>query len=259
MNWNNDKVMVYPLGLSGQYSLSIDHSRISHFEILNNNLYRLIECDVEEKWMKVKEKSISLSNWNEIKLNELKKEDIVDLSDKGDRWEGTSLQGNPFGYGCIYDDENRLIYIGFIYEGMKVCFGCVFYGDMEIIEYIGNFYQNERHGYGILYDKKGKVIYDGEWCRNNPIEFYSIRIERELKENDICYGIEELIICDKCVCDIKELKLNGFNHLKRIEIGNESFRYVKSVAVMNCNELQEIITKKDSFYRTTSLSLSSIF
>ena len=43
MNWNNNKVIVYPMGLSGQYSLSIDHSRISHFEILNNNLYRLIE------------------------------------------------------------------------------------------------------------------------------------------------------------------------------------------------------------------------
>ena len=142
---------------------------------------------------------------------------------------------------------------------MKVCFGCVFYGDMEIIEYIGNFYENERHGYGILYDKKGNVIYDGDWCRNKPIELYSIRIEKELKENDIHYCIEELIICDNCVCDINELKLNGFNHLKKIEIGNESFRYVKSVAVMNCNELQEIITKKDSFYRTTSLSLSSIF
>ena len=102
MNWNNDKVIVYPMGLSGQYSLSVDHSRISHFEILNNNLYRLIECDVEEKRMKVKEKSTSLSNWNEIKLNELKKNDIVDLSDRGDRWEGTSLQGHPFGYGCIY-------------------------------------------------------------------------------------------------------------------------------------------------------------
>ena len=37
MNWNNDKVIVYPMGLSGQYSLSVDHSRISHFEILYNN------------------------------------------------------------------------------------------------------------------------------------------------------------------------------------------------------------------------------
>ena len=259
MNWNNNKVMVYPMGLSGQYSLSIDHSRISHFEILNNNQHRLIECDIEEKWMKVKEKSISLSNWNEIKLNELKKEDIVDMSDRGDRWEGTSLQGNPFGYGCIYDNDNRLIYNGFIYEGMKVCFGCVFYGDIEIIEYIGNFYENERHGYGLLYDKKGNIIYDGDWYRNKPFELYSIRIEKELKENDIHYCVEELMVCDNCECDINEMKLNGFNHLKRIEIGNDSFRYVKSVAIMNCYELQEIITKKFSFWSTTSLTLSSIF
>ena len=43
MNWNNDKVIVYPMGLSGQYSLSIDHSRISHFEILHDNKYRLMK------------------------------------------------------------------------------------------------------------------------------------------------------------------------------------------------------------------------
>ena len=141
---------------------------------------------------------------------------------------------------------------------MKVCFGCVFSGDMEIIEYIGNFYENERHGYGILYDKKGNVIYDGDWYRNNPVELYSIRIERELKENDIHYCIEELMVCDKCKCDIKEMKLNGFNHLKRIEIGDKSFSDVNIVAIMNCNELKEIITKNDSFHYTTSVTLSSI-
>ena len=130
---------------------------------------------------------------------------------------------------------------------------------MEIIEYIGNFYENERHGYGILYDKKGKVIYDGDWCRNKPIELYSIRIERELKENDIRYGIEELMVCDNSKCGIKELKLNGFNHLKRIEIGNDSFKDVKIVAIMNCNDLKKIITKKESFRETTNLTLSSIF
>ena len=84
-------------------------------------------------------------------------------------------------------------------------------------------------------------------------------VEKELKENDIHYCIEELIICDNCECGIKEMKLNGFNHLKRIEIGNDSFEDVKSVAIMNCNELQEIITDDSSFFKTRSLTLSSIF
>ena len=255
---SEEQCKYYRFGYSGCNFLSVNRSVYTQSELLPDGVIREIICDKEDKWMKVKEKNTSLSNWNEINLNELKKDDIVDLSDKGDRWEGTSLQGNPFGYGCIYNNENRLIYNGFIYEGMKVCFGCVFYGDIEIIEYIGNFYENERHGYGILYDKKGNVIYDGDWCRNNPIEFYSIRIERELKENDIRYGIEELIVCDKCECDIKELKLNGFNHLKRIEIGNDSLKNVNIVAIMNCNDLQEIITKKESFEETRSLTLSSI-
>ena len=68
-----------------------------------------------------------------------------------------------------------------------------------------------------------------------------------------------MIVCDNCKCDIKELKLNGFNYLKRIEIDNESFRYVNTIDIMNCNELQEIITKYASFKETTSLTLSSIF
>ena len=67
------------------------------------------------------------------------------------------------------------------------------------------------------------------------------------------------MVCDNCKCGIKEMKLNGFNHLKRIEIGDNSLKDVKSVAIMNCNELQEIITKKESFKNTRSLTLSSIF
>ena len=54
------------------------------------------------------------------------------------------------------------------------------------------------------------------------------------------------------------MKLNGFNHLKKIEIGNDSLKDVNIVAIMNCNDLKEIITKKESFYKTISLTLSSI-
>ena len=258
MNWNNNKVMVYPMGLSGQYSLSIDHSRISHFEILHNNQHRLIECDIEEKWMKVKEKNTSLSDWNEINLNELKKDDIVDLSDRGDRWEGTSVQGNPFGYGCIYDDENRLIYNGFIYKGMKVCFGCVFYGDTSTIEYCGCFYKNQRHGYGKLCDKIGNVVYKGDWFKDKPIILSTLTIDKELNESDIQFDIEVLIITNECKSDLECFKLLRFNHLKRIEIGDESFDKVRMFEINTCPKLEECIIKDWSFCNSTCFSLLSI-
>ena len=42
------------------------------------------------------------------------------MSISGERWEGNSLNGLPFGYGCVYNSENQLIYEGFMFNGMKM-------------------------------------------------------------------------------------------------------------------------------------------
>ena len=123
----------------------------------------------------------------ETDLSELCKHDIIDLSENGERWEGDSLKGQPFGYGCIYDENNQLIYSGFIFEGMKVCYGKNFYGDCGFEEYVGCFYKNMRHGYGKLSDKKKEVIYEGEWVYNQPLELSTICINEMIKEDSIHY------------------------------------------------------------------------
>ena len=86
---------------------------------------------------------------------------IIDLNENGVRWEGSVLDGIPFGYGEIYNEDNNKIYKGFMFEGMKVCYGSEFYGDVEIVEYEGDYYKNMRYGYGRLYDKKNELIYEG--------------------------------------------------------------------------------------------------
>ena len=48
----------------------------------------------------------------EIDLKELIKGDTIDMKENGCRWEGDSLQHKPFGYGCIYNSENQIIYKG---------------------------------------------------------------------------------------------------------------------------------------------------
>ena len=61
--------------------------------------------------MKVKARSSETTEWILMNLDEIRKYDIVDLSDQGDCWEGDSLDGLPFGYGYIYNRYNQLVYI----------------------------------------------------------------------------------------------------------------------------------------------------
>ena len=164
----------YPFGYSGKQFLESNNTRYIHLELLPDNSIRVIECDIDEKWMKVKSRVNVCSEWIELNLSNLKRGDTVDLNENGDRWEGDSLNGIPFGYGCEYNSENQLIYKGFVFEVMKVCYGVEMYKDIGIVEYEGGFYKGKRYGNGKLYDKKNVLIYEGEWANNNPFELYSL-------------------------------------------------------------------------------------
>ena len=231
----------YPFGYSGYQFLERNNTHYIHSELLPDNSIRVIECDIEEKWMKVKSRDEECSEWIEMNLNNLKRGIVIDLNEKGDRWEGDSLEGIPFGYGCEYDSENQLIYKGFGFEGMKVCYGIVFYGDIGIVEYEGEFYKGNRYGNGKLYDKKGKLIYEGEWSNNHPLELSTLKIENELKEEDIHYGIKELEIGENCLRNVECFKLIGFNHLHKLVIKvNHSLYNMRSFCIEDCDELVDV-------------------
>ena len=230
----------YPNGSLGHCYLSISNTLYSHSQLLYDRVIQLIECDIKEKWMKVKTKSENNSDWDELNLDELQKKVTIDLSEKGDRWEGDSLNGVPFGYGCIYDDENQLVYKGFVYEGKKVCYGTEFYGDVGFVEYEGGFYNGTRYGCGKLYDKKNELIYEGEWYMNNPIELSKVEINEELKQIDIHFDIEELSINNSCTSELKHFLLIGFGKLKRLYLGRECFRPMEVFHIENCNELIDV-------------------
>ena len=261
----------YPFGYTGKQFLDCNNTRYIHSELLPDNSIRVIECDIDEKWMKVKSRVGKCSEWNEMNLNNLQRCDIIDLSEKGDRWEGDSVEGIPFGYGCEYNSDNQLIYKGFVFEGMKVCYGIVFYGDIGIVEYEGGFYKGMRYGNGKLYDKKNEMIYEGEWANNNPLELYSLRIENELKEEDIHYGLEELEIGENCCNELKCFELIGFAHLKKLKFHKNSLKNLDSLVISNNNELTiiEIEDGEDrSFdesrntgvcYNVKNVEISSIF
>ena len=237
----------YPFGYSGYQFLERNNTRYIQSELLPDNSIRVIECDIDEKWMKVKSRVKECSEWNEMNLNNLQRCDTIDLNENGDRWEGDSLEGIPFGYGCEYNSENQLIYKGFVFEGMKVCYGIVFYGDIGIVEYEGEFYKGNRYGNGKLYDKKNELIYEGEWYMNVSNMKKVVKIEGELKEEDIHYGLEELEIGENCCNELKCFKLIGFAHLKKLIFHKNSLKNLNSLVISNNNEL-EIIEIEDGEY-----------
>ena len=197
-------------------------------------------------------------------MKEIKKNDVIDLNENGERWEGSSLEGVPFGYGCIYNEDNNIIYQGFMLERMKVCFGKEFYGDNGLIEYEGDYYNNMRYGNGKLYNKKGELIYEGEWSNNHPLELSTLKIENELKEEDIHYGIKELEIGENCMGNVKCFKLIGFDHLKKLIVKKNSLKYLNSLVISNNEELESIVIEDgkwetSAFWFVKSVEISSIF
>ena len=240
-----EKDFHYQIGLSGNNYVEKEGAVYSHSEQMENGLIRVIECDLENKCMKVRTQSEN-GEWNELELNNLKERDTIDLNDKGMRWEGTSLNGSPFGYGSIYNEDNNLIYEGFMFERMKVCYGKEFYGDsgLNIVEYEGNYYQNKRFGYGELFDKKKKVVYEGEWINNNPIEKRSIVFDEVIKEEEFHFGIKEITIGNKCQYNGDTLIIKGLGHLKRIIIGDDCMdsvtRFELKSIISNCEYSESI-------------------
>ena len=261
---NQEQCKRYGFGYSGCNFLSVNRSVYTQSELLSDGVIREIICDKDDKCMKVRERKEENENWNEIDLNGLKHHDVIDLSENGDRWEGDSLNGNPFGYGCIYNSENQIIYSGFVYEGLKVCYGTEMYGDVGLVEYEGGYYKGMRFGDGKLYNKKNELIYEGEWYMNKPLEIKRIRIERELKEEDIYFGIEELEIGKYYCNDLKCFKLIGYDHLKKLIIHKNSLKNLYNLVISNNNELENIEIEGGewntcAFWNVKSVEVSSIF
>ena len=63
---NNQEVSkLYPFGIKGMNLLSIQQSIYSQSEELPNNSTRVIECDIKEEWMKMKERRLDSLEWRE--------------------------------------------------------------------------------------------------------------------------------------------------------------------------------------------------
>ena len=243
---------LYFIGLSGVNSLLVDENMYYHTYKLEIGDFQIIECDIEEKWMKLNESKKDKEEPEEVDLISLQKGVVIDLNENGVRWEGDLLNGLPFGYGCVYNENNELVYVGFMYDGKKVCFGKEFYGDLGIVEYVGGFYNNMRLGYGKLYNKKNELVYEGDF----PVETHVI-IESVLNENEIHNHLEELKIKDNIKTDIKYFQLVSYYHLHNLEIGSKCFENVEDFRIDACIELISITIGNNSFSKQVRKSIDN--
>ena len=172
---------------------------------------------------------------------------VLDLSDDGERWEGDVLNDQPYGWGVLYDSENRMAYEGFRIGEVNVCYGSSYYSDVQKVEYEGGWFEGMRRGRGIQYDRNGKIIYEGEWMNDdNQIEKRVVLNE----ENQFLHShVEELIVSNNS-CNGPEwtaLDLGFISHLRLFEVGDECFENVKEVKLIALSMLERVVIGKKSY------------
>ena len=95
--------------------------------------FRILECTSRIHDSVVVEGSVGIMIVAEVKnrellkvgtihLKEVERNEIVDLSVDGDRWEGDVLNNEPCGWGVMYDKSNNRMYEGFRVGEVHVCY-----------------------------------------------------------------------------------------------------------------------------------------
>ena len=214
----------------------------SHSIVMELCLNRVTEVSVD---------SHALLRVNGEEVKGIEHNRVLDLSDDGERWEGDVLNNQPYGWGVYYDNENRRAYEGFRIGEVNVCYGTLYYSDIGVIEYEGEWCEGRRWGRGVQYDRNGDTILDGEWindellgkrvilneenqCLHNRIEELTVQYHccngREWIVLDLSfmYHLRLLQVGKECFENVEEVKLIGLSHLERVDIGENCFTKYKN-------------------------------
>ena len=209
----------------------------SHSVVMELRLNGVIEVDVDPH---------ALLHVNGKDVNGIEHKQVLDLSDDGKRWEGDVLNNQPYGWGVLYDNENRRVYEGFRVGDVNVCYGRSYYPDVQKVEYEGGICGGKRWGRGIQYNRNGKTVFDGEWMNN---EHLSRRVVLN-EENQLLHNhIEELIV-ENNSCNGPEwtaLDLSFMSHLRLLEVGDKCFEFVDEVKMVGLSKLERVVIGENSF------------
>lgn len=240
----------YIIGLGNENALLIDDSIYSQIIPSNDGGFLLIECNINEKTMIVKERKGKRGEYANMILSDIKKNDTIDMGEKGETWEGDSLNANPFGYGCLYDNNNAKLFEGFMYDGKRVCYGTDYYPGGSDIEYCGTFFNGNRYGDGVLYDKHSSILCEGDYYNGNRMISIADHVNNDHEINSL---IQELTIGNDCYSDHSLFTLIGFHSLRFVRIGDRCFPKVFHVIIRECEQLDSVVVGKGSFTKHPKL------
>ena len=213
-------------------------SRMNDSVVVGGSEKRVIMADVKNR---------RLLRVEDADLNEIEHNEIVDMSVDGDRWEGDVLNGEPCGWGVLYNKDNIRVYEGFCIGNKNECYGVSYYSDIGVIEYEGEWCDGKRWGRGVQYDRTGVVVYDGEWLNGDRLTTtVTITPEMAVFHNHI----EELFVSDGS-CNGEEMRLLDLSlmpSLKSVRVGSDCFSYVEEVKLIGLSELESVVIGENSFY-----------
>ena len=129
-------------------------------------------------------------------------------------------------------------YIRIIFNMMKVWY--LFYSSLESTELVNQIIPHIKQ----IEDDDNPLVIENEddFGKLNDKNWSSIIVKEELfKEME------------------DELIMNDYPHIQFIHIQEEAFKYISSLTISNLPELKLLTFEGDSFYSTTSVTLSSIF
>ena len=188
-----------------------------------------------ERVVAVDIQSHQLLRLNEEDLSEMKQNEVLDLNDEGERWEGDILNNEPYGWGVLYDSDNRRVYEGFRVGNANVCYGRSYYPDIQKLEYEGEIVNGRRWGRGIQYDRSGFVMYDGEWMNDEHVEKrVEVRDENQLLHN----YIEELTLLRGCEIYSNTLQFSLLPRLRVLQVSEMSIDSVDRIELIGMHALE---------------------
>ena len=205
--------------------------------VMELSMNAVIEADVD---------SHELLRVNGKEVSGIEHKQVLNLNDDGERWEGDVLNNQPYGWGVVYDSENRMAYEGFRIGSVNVCYGTQYYSDIGVIEYKGEWCGGKRWGKGVHYDRNEVVLLDGEWMNDEHLSKRVVLSE----ENRLLHNrIEELIVDNNSGNgkEWKEFSLSFMPNLRLLEVGKNCFRNMNEVKLIDLSKLERVVIKENCF------------
>ena len=186
-------------------------------------------------------KERALTFVSDAKLEQIKHNQTLSLSEEGDRWEGDVLDDKPYGWGVLYDKDNHMVYEGFRIGDSNTLYGRQYYADTPRIEYEGELFKGRRWGRGAHYDRDGGVLYDGEWINDNPIK-KTLSIPSGHGKDLIPCLVEELAFRDGfSYKKVPAFDFQWLTVLRKLTMGYGCFRSIGTAEFVGMSHLEELV------------------